>query len=151
MNTKRFQITKKIEWDMGHRIPNHKSKCKNPHGHRYVLEVFLGGDINKKTGGADEGMILDFTDIKVILNEFVHDVCDHGFMYYGKDDVMSTFYKENPSLKHIAVPFIPTAEEISHWIFNVLEKEINARFESILTLEEVHLWETPTSCAITKK
>ncbi|MBI4225594.1 6-carboxytetrahydropterin synthase [Candidatus Roizmanbacteria bacterium] len=41
-------ITKIIEFDMGHRIPNHKSQCRNLHGHRYKLEVNLEGDVEEK-------------------------------------------------------------------------------------------------------
>jgi 6-pyruvoyltetrahydropterin/6-carboxytetrahydropterin synthase len=39
------EVTKIVEWDMGHRVPNHKSKCRNPHGHRYRLEVTIGGPL----------------------------------------------------------------------------------------------------------
>ena len=32
-------ITRKLEFDAGHRVMNHESKCATCHGHRYVLEV----------------------------------------------------------------------------------------------------------------
>ena len=32
-------ITKEIEIDAAHRVPNHKSKCRTFHGHRYRIEV----------------------------------------------------------------------------------------------------------------
>ena len=37
-------ITKRLEFDAGHRIPQHKSQCRNLHGHRYALEITLEGD-----------------------------------------------------------------------------------------------------------
>ena len=37
-------ITRKLEFDAGHRIPDHKSQCRNLHGHRYTLEITLTGD-----------------------------------------------------------------------------------------------------------
>lgn len=30
----RFSCTRRLEFDAGHRVPLHESKCKNPHGHR---------------------------------------------------------------------------------------------------------------------
>jgi 6-pyruvoyltetrahydropterin/6-carboxytetrahydropterin synthase len=38
-------ITRKLEFDAGHRIPDHKSQCRNLHGHRYTLEITLTGKV----------------------------------------------------------------------------------------------------------
>ena len=38
-----MEITTRMEFDSGHRIPNHKSVCKNLHGHRYAIEVTVKG------------------------------------------------------------------------------------------------------------
>ena len=49
-------VTRKLEFDAGHRIPDHRSQCRNLHGHRYVLEVTLAGDIVNSPGASDNGM-----------------------------------------------------------------------------------------------
>ena len=36
-----MRITRRLEFDAGHRIPNHQSQCRHLHGHRYALEVTL--------------------------------------------------------------------------------------------------------------
>ena len=56
----RTSITKCIEWDMGHRVPNHESKCRNPHGHRYKCEIEVAGDIIVELNSPEQGMITDF-------------------------------------------------------------------------------------------
>jgi len=142
-----MQITKSIEWDMGHRIPNHKSKCKNPHGHRYHLEVTVEGNLNTKTGASNQGMVVDFSDLKLILQQYIHDVCDHGFMYWQQDTQMSQLFSANPDFKSICVDFIPTAECISQWIYSLLKTELKKKYKNILSLKKVQLWETPTSSA----
>ena len=43
-----MEITTRLEFDAGHRIPSHKSNCKNLHGHRYCIEVTIKGDINSE-------------------------------------------------------------------------------------------------------
>ena len=40
-----MQITTRLEFDAGHRIPCHKSQCRNLHGHRYAMEITLSGDV----------------------------------------------------------------------------------------------------------
>ena len=55
-------ITRKLEFDAGHRIPDHKSQCRNLHGHRYTLEITLVGAVIDVEGSSDNGMIMDFSD-----------------------------------------------------------------------------------------
>ncbi len=38
-------IRRYVETDTGHRVPNHKSKCKHLHGHRYRFEAEIEGDV----------------------------------------------------------------------------------------------------------
>ena len=39
------RIKRWVETDTGHRVPNHKSKCRHFHGHRYRWEVVIEGDV----------------------------------------------------------------------------------------------------------
>ena len=59
-------ITKQIEIDMAHRVPNHKSKCHNLHGHRYKIEVGVDDKLITRKGSSSEGMVIDFGDLKDI-------------------------------------------------------------------------------------
>lgn len=141
-------ITKQIEWDMGHRVMNHKSKCKNLHGHRYKAEICLEGKLVLKKGISEEGMVMDFGDIKTIAMEQVHDVLDHGFMVWEKDQILTEFFNSHPDQKHLFVPFTPTSENIALWIFKRLDKHYKNNYGTGLKLYEIRLWETPTSLAI---
>ena len=78
-------IRRYVETDTGHRVPNHKSKCKHLHGHRYRFEAEIAGDVVQEKGVSDEGMLMDFSDVSKILTEYVHDVVDHSFVVYEKD------------------------------------------------------------------
>ncbi|MDR1661543.1 MAG: 6-carboxytetrahydropterin synthase, partial [Azoarcus sp.] len=59
-----MRITRRIEFDAGHRIPDHVGQCRNLHGHRYALEISFGGDIIDAPGCAVNGMVMDFSEIK---------------------------------------------------------------------------------------
>lgn len=132
---------------MGHRITNHNSVCKNLHGHRYKAEIYLEGGLVNARDNSNEGMVTDFGDVKTILIKYVHDVLDHGFMFWKKDKLLVNFFKKNKGLKSIAVPFVPTSENIAAWIFVILDKHFKDKYETGLKLYSVKLRETPTSLA----
>ncbi len=133
-----------IEFDMGHRVPYHKSKCRNLHGHRYKVEVGVRGPISAKANASEEGMVLDFGDLKQLLMVEIHDRFDHGFMMYAKDHFaleFRTFQKQGQRI--IFVPFIPTAENIAQHIFSLLKPKIKKPLE----IAFVKVWETPNATA----
>ena len=61
-----MKITKIIQWDMGHRILNHRSVCKGLHGHRYKAEITVEGKLVNSSTKSEHGMVMDFADIKSI-------------------------------------------------------------------------------------
>lgn len=141
-------IHKSIEFDAGHRVPNHKSKCRNPHGHRYKVTVWCKGNIIETEGASDEGMLVDFGDLKHYMMEYIHDVLDHGFIVYKHDTQMLEALACGTDWKIIYFPYIPTAENLAIWIWNELVKRLAVRFKSDLVLCKVEVYETPTSVAI---
>lgn len=145
-----YVISKEIQFDAGHRVPLHESKCKNPHGHRYRVVAYIEGELI--TEGPESGMVRDFSVVKELLMARVHDLYDHGFIVH-KDDwkMLNAFsmypdhkyecYRSSNNWKVIVVPFIPTAECLAKEIFDDLEST------GLLNLVKIEVWETPTSCA----
>ena len=82
-------IRRYVETDTGHRVPNHKSKCRHMHGHRYRFEAEIEGDVVDVEGVSEQGMLIDFSDVSQILNEYIHDIIDHAFVVYDKDDFLA--------------------------------------------------------------
>ena len=141
-----IEVTKIIEWDMGHRVPNHKSKCRNLHGHRYRPELTVTGDLIDREGDSSEGMVFDFSDIKALMTTHIHDVLDHGFMYAESDPIMTHLFLEHEpamDLHAIPVPFVPTAENLAVWCYEQLVKHMPAS----ITITRVRIFETPNSWA----
>lgn len=139
-------ITKQIEIDMGHRVPNHKSKCKTPHGHRYKIEVGIDDFKNLTPGASDEGMVVDYSDLKEILMEVIDKPYDHSGVFYNQDpkrEAIEEFYEGSPK-EPIFVSFIPTAENLAQWWFILLKKQLK-------NINYVTVWETPTSTATYKE
>ena len=143
-----MDIVKVIQWDMGHRVMNHRSVCKGLHGHRYKAEICLSGDIVSRERVSEEGMLVDFSYIKRISHEEVLNKLDHAFMVWEKDTDLIKYMQKTDDHKIVIVPFTPTAENVAKYIFDILNDKFEDTYGTGLKLSSVKLWETPTSYAI---
>ena len=143
-----MKIVKIIQWDMGHRVLNHRSICKGLHGHRYKAEICVEGALVEQEGASEEGMVIDFADIKKIAQEFIQRELDHAFMVWEKDQDLLDFFANSAGHKPVIVPFTPTAENVAAFIFNKLKNKFADIFKTGLHLHSVKLWETPSSFAL---
>jgi 6-pyruvoyltetrahydropterin/6-carboxytetrahydropterin synthase len=98
-------------------------KCSNPnyHGHNYVLEVWLDGDINPETG-----YVIDLKTVKDVINSEISDRFDHRNLNLDCPE----FAELNP-----------TAENIAFVSWNLLR----AKLPNHLALT-IKLWETENNC-----
>lgn len=117
-----FRIEKTIRVSSMHKLNlDYESPCTNPHGHNYTIKVGLKGS---KTN--HNGMLLDFSHIKDIVNQF-----DHNDI----NNIMSVN---------------PTAENMCEYIANVLNNRLvlqNSIDDTDIKVEYVKIWETDDSWA----
>lgn len=142
-----MQITTRLEFDAGHRIPSHKSQCRNLHGHRYALEITLSGDIITAENTSEHGMVMDFSDVKSIAKKYVVDVWDHAFLVYQHDKEVLAFLNSLDNHKTVIFPTVPTAENMAAEAFKILKSQYQDTYGNQLNLEKVRLYETPNSWA----
>ena len=141
------RIRRWVETDTGHRVPNHKSKCRNMHGHRYRWEVELEGDVVSQAGTSEEGMLMDFSDISAILEKYIHDVVDHAFIVYEGDTEAVDALSSIEGQKTLEVSFVPTAENLAKWAFEQVNPHIKTAYGNRIRLHAFHVRETPKSWA----
>jgi len=142
------RIRRYVETDTGHRVPNHKSKCRHFHGHRYRFEAEIEGDIVEETGVSEEGMLMDFSDVSAILTPYVLYVVDHAFVVYEGDHEARTLLEALPSdHRTVVVSFIPTAENLAKWAYEQVQPHIQTAYGNRLKLVAMHVRETPKSWA----
>lgn len=146
-----MRITKKVEFDYGHRIPSHKSKCRHFHGHRGVLYCTIEGPIKAVRGESDDGMVADFSDLKALMTHYIHDWWDHAFLVYeGDHDARRALsYMEDTDLAHrtVVLPVVPTSENLAQFVFRYLAPEVTKAFGDSIKLVSVVFYETPNSYA----
>lgn len=142
-----MRITRKLEFDAGHRIPDHASQCRHMHGHRYTIEITLSGGIIEAAGEAVNGMIMDFADVKAIAKTHVVDLWDHAFLVYRGDRVIVDFLATIAGHKTVTLDVIPTAENLADTAFRILDPLYRDTYGNQLRLERVRLYETPNCWA----
>ncbi|MGH8752036.1 MAG: 6-carboxytetrahydropterin synthase QueD [Burkholderiales bacterium] len=140
-------ITRRLEFDAGHRIPDHHSQCRHLHGHRYAIEITLSGDVIRKKGAPDNGMVMDFAQVRDIAREKLVDAWDHAFLAYAGDTVVLEFLRSIPGHKTVVLDASPTAENLALEAFHILDRAYQDTYGNHLRLERIRLFETPNCWA----
>ncbi len=131
-----IKCTRKIEFDAGHRVIGHKSKCQFLHGHRYVLEVTAESDVTD-----DLGMVIDFGQLKLIIKNWIDDNFDHNLILCQDDREIGDRISDWTKQKIYYMRHNPTAENIAlHLKLDILPKLFT---NSIFVITKVKLFETP--------
>jgi len=147
-----YAITRRLEFDAGHRVLNHEGKCKNLHGHRYVVDVTVSS-----FGLDDLGRVVDFSVIKAKLGTWIDDMLDHNMLLHPDDPLLNQPAIDFDTPLEVAealvgrAPYVmpadianPTAENIAHLLYDVAVELLTT---SGLMIESVRVWETPNCYA----
>ena len=143
-------ITRRLEFDAGHRIPDHKSQCRHLHGHRYVIEITLSGQVIEKSGDAANGMVMDFSQVKDLAKTHLVDAWDHAFLAFAGDTSIVAFLNSLPDHKTVILDRVPTAENLARIAFEQLDTVYRDTYGNDLRLHQIRLYETPNCWADVK-
>ena len=140
-------ITRRLEFDAGHRIPNHTSQCKHLHGHRYAIEITVSGEIVTAENLPEQGMVMDYAEVKHIAKQQLVDAWDHAFLVYRGDKAVLDFLNLLPNHKTVVLEVPPTAENLALIAFELLDPAYCKNYKGSLQLERVRIYETPNNWA----
>ncbi|RLG17037.1 6-carboxytetrahydropterin synthase QueD [Nanoarchaeota archaeon] len=92
-----MMVVKQFKFEAAHFLPGYNGKCGSVHGHSYLLEVGVKGEVNDETG-----MVMDFSRLKEVVSQEIIDVLDHSFLNVlkskpGKQEL--TFHGKCPQQK----------------------------------------------------
>jgi 6-pyruvoyltetrahydropterin/6-carboxytetrahydropterin synthase len=123
-HNKTVLVSKEFTFDSAHHLHAYDGKCKSLHGHTYKLQVVMSGKVDAR------GLAIDFGDIKRIAKQRVIDRLDHRYL----NDVLP--------------PMNTTAENMVVWMYEQIHAALlEEQLYPAIRLEEIRLWETPTSYA----
>jgi 6-pyruvoyltetrahydropterin/6-carboxytetrahydropterin synthase len=134
-------VTRKLEFDAGHRVMNHESKCATLHGHRYVVEITAEAQALDKIG-----RVIDFSVLKQKIGSWLDKNWDHTCIVYSKDTRTLKALKSMPRAKNPWVaPWNPTAENMAeHLLHVVCPAELK---RTGVEVTKIKVWETPNCSA----
>ena len=130
--------TRRLEFDYGHRLMNHESKCAHAHGHRGVIELECSAK------GLDRaGRIIDFSEVKAVVGAWLDEYWDHSFIVNAADEPMVKFLVDNKQRRFLFTGE-PSAENLASYVLEVARTLLASRG---IGVESVRFWETPNGSA----
>lgn len=133
-----WSCTRKLEFDYGHRLLNHESKCAHAHGHRGVVELECVSDALDIAG-----RVIDFGEIKRVVGGWIDEHWDHAFLANDEDRAMCEFLTQQNQRCYF-FSFEPSAENLAQYL---LTKSNELLEDSGVIVKEVRFWETPNGSA----
>lgn len=138
-----IRITKKFHFEMAHVLHGYDGLCQNIHGHSYGLEITLSGKPINSPGHPKDGMIMDFHELKMLVNKHIIQVFDHSLLISNRfNEEQQKAFREVTS-RLFVVEFQPTTENILVYIASILLPLLTEN----VSLYSIRLYETATSYA----
>ncbi|MDR4988731.1 MAG: 6-carboxytetrahydropterin synthase [Bacteroidales bacterium] len=138
-----IRITKQFHFEAAHALWNYDGPCKNIHGHSYVLYVTIKGRPLHEPGHPKNGMLMDFSILKKIVNELIIEPYDHALLVNAGTAHADMAREGNMFGKIAVVPYQPTCENM---VCDFAGKIKNALPPNI-SLHALRLHETATAYA----
>ena len=139
----RIRVTKQFDLEMAHALWNYDGPCRSLHGHSYRLFVTVIGNTIEDSSNPKYGMVIDYCDMKRIVNETVLNEFDHAVIISSK--VSKSDYQNMGKMfdKLQVVDYQPTCENM----VADFAARIKRKLPSDLELYSLCLHETATSYA----
>lgn len=106
-------ITRYHDFSAGHRVVGHEGHCAHLHGHNYRIYFTCAAQQLDAVG-----RVLDFSEIKNRLCEWLEENWDHRMLIWQTDPWSFGLQKIDPSV--VIVPFNPTAENMAGYLVSYI-------------------------------
>jgi 6-pyruvoyltetrahydropterin/6-carboxytetrahydropterin synthase len=139
-----IRISKEFKFETGHALFGYDGLCKNVHGHSYKLTVSLIGTPISDPNNVKFGMVMDFSELKTIVNRCIVDPFDHAtVLNVNSPHKELANAMESSGHKIVRVSYQPTSEMMIIDFADKIKKELPTH----LGLHHLILRETETSYA----
>lgn len=138
-----IRVTKEFSFEMAHALWNYDGPCRNVHGHSYKLFVTLSGEPISDSDNTKLGMVIDFGDLKKIVNREIVDKFDHTVVVSSRVagkrlDALNQMFGNV-----MVVEYQPTCE----MLIEDIARKILPHLPLNVSLHSLKLYETATSYA----
>jgi 6-pyruvoyltetrahydropterin/6-carboxytetrahydropterin synthase len=126
-------IYKEVFFDASHRLLHYEGKCRNLHGHRWRVEIWIEGETDQTTQ-----ILMDYNLIRTVIERF-----DHQVILNESDPMVDCLTRFQTV---ITTPGDPSSEMIAVRIQEMLCREAPLN-KMTARLTRIRVWESPTCCA----
>lgn len=136
-------LSKQFSFQMAHALAHYPGKCRNLHGHNYKLIVTVTHsqatlDPELKGGNSPVGMVMDFGQIKKLVEEVIIEPFDHALVVPHDSP-----FQNIEGTKMVVTPFEPTSENLLLHFASLLSPHLPEG----VRLHSLKLFETDSSAA----
>ncbi len=139
----RIRVTREFRFEMAHSLWNYDGPCRNIHGHSYKLYITVIGEPLDDKSNPKNGMVIDFTDLKKIIDENIIDYFDHSVIISSAASKPELTRTSEMFDKFYIVDYQPTCENLLNHIVRIINDKLPGRIK----LFSAKLRETETSSA----
>jgi len=139
----KIRVTKEFNFEIAHALWNYDGPCANIHGHSYRMFVTIVGEPINDESNPKNGMVIDFGDLKKVVNEQVVNPMDHAITLNKKSLKGIGILDNQMFKKQYMVDYQPTCENM---VIDFVEK-IQSKLPKHIKLYSLKLHETATSFA----
>ena len=117
-----LRITKEFRFEGAHALMGYDGRCRNLHGHSYIMYVTIKGEPLNGSSSPKEGMVIDFKLLKSIINENIIDIFDHALILRKDAALAEDIAKEYENV--VIVDFQPTTENLICYFAETIKKNL---------------------------
>ncbi|MFI3317061.1 MAG: 6-carboxytetrahydropterin synthase [Rikenellaceae bacterium] len=139
-----IRLTKEFSFESAHALEGYDGACREIHGHSYRLFVTVKGEPIVDVASPKCGMVIDFGDLKRIVNEEIISRLDHSFVMRRSsrgEQIAQALSSQFSNV--ILVDYQPTCENM----LGDFAARISARLPQGVVIHSLKLHETATSFA----
>lgn len=122
-----LRITKEFRFEGAHALPGYDGKCRNIHGHSYILYITVKGSVSNCGNSPKDGMVVDFKELKSAVEKNIIEKFDHALIL--KEGTPSAAEIASRYDNVIMVDFQPTTENMICHFAGILQKTLPAGTE----------------------
>ena len=141
----KIRIRKEFSFETAHALHNYDGACRNIHGHSYRLLVSFLGLIRQTENHSKDGMVIDFTVLKKLIQETVVEKFDHSLLVKK-----SSHWTEKSFPEGFRVHFLDYQPTCENMLVDIV-KQLQVVAPNGIELIEAELFETATSSAVWKR
>ena len=140
----RIRLTKEFSFESAHALDGYDGLCREIHGHSYRLFVTVVGEPSQCESDPKLGMVMDFGDLKRIVNCEIVDRLDHSFVVRDSEQNAALIASLGEKFKNVVVvDYQPTCENMLSDFAERLQRALPTNVQ----LYSLRLHETATSYA----